>query len=306
MATDTTGAVTAQYSALIEALMARGEDAHARECAALAVRHGVWKHPLQRPSNFDPTLPQRPLHDPGRFWFVPYLESCSPLIREEVLRVTEGRAGGFLSAGNHEPLVGAGRWSAAVFYERGNRRDDLCALFPKTFEIVSRIPEAFRSGGVVMLSWLEPGTHLVAHCGTTNTRLRVHLGIRVPEGASMRVGDERVTWQEGRCVVFDDSFEHEVWNPASEARVVLLFDIPHPDLPEARRAAARQHEAAAVESSVKSFLASRGIAGIARDAVSGELTVFPDEHTRQLIARYMEDHNATRVRVADEGLVIDR
>ncbi|MGH9348305.1 MAG: aspartyl/asparaginyl beta-hydroxylase domain-containing protein [Vicinamibacterales bacterium] len=305
MATDTARTVTRQYSALIEALMAFGDDAQARECATLAVRHGVWKDPLQRPSHFDPTLPQQPLYDPARFWFVPYLEGHAAAIRDEVRRVTEEGYDRLSSAGSHEPLVGSGRWSAAVFYERGVRKDDLCATFPKTAEIVSRIPDAMQSGGVVMLSWLAPGTHLVPHCGTTNTRLRVHLGIRVPEGASMRVGDRTVSWREGTCVVFDDSFEHEVWNPTAEPRVVLLFDILHPDLPEERRLAARQHESAAVDSMVRNFMAARGIAGIARDPASGALTVVPDEPTTRIIAHYMKDHNATRVRVANGALVID-
>ena len=32
------------------------------------------------------------------------------------------------------------------------------------------------------------------------------------------------------AVVFDDSFEHEVWNLSEETRVVLLIDVWHPDL----------------------------------------------------------------------------
>ena len=30
--------------------------------------------------------------------------------------------------------------------------------------------------------------------------------------------------------IFDDSFDHEVWNNASSPRVVLLIDVWHPDL----------------------------------------------------------------------------
>jgi hypothetical protein len=31
------------------------------------------------------------------------------------------------------------------------------------------------------------------------------------EGASMRVGDETKILEEGKCIVFDDSFNHEAW-----------------------------------------------------------------------------------------------
>ena len=38
----------------------------------------------------------------------------------------------------------------------------------------------------------------------------------------------------GECFIFDDSFEHEVFNPPSAngvlPRVVLIIDIWHPDL----------------------------------------------------------------------------
>lgn len=37
----------------------------------------------------------------------------------------------------------------------------------------------------------------------------------------------------GRCLVFDDAFEHEVWNPSGETRAVLVFDFWHPDLSDA-------------------------------------------------------------------------
>ena len=49
-------------------------------------------------------------------------------------------------------------------------------------------------------------------------------------GRSIRVGDEVRTWVEGRCLLFDDSFEHEVWNDADEERLVLIVDVWHPDL----------------------------------------------------------------------------
>lgn len=34
----------------------------------------------------------------------------------------------------------------------------------------------------------------------------------------------------GKCLVFDDCYEHEVWNKTKRERVLLLFDLWHPDL----------------------------------------------------------------------------
>ncbi|CAK0869405.1 unnamed protein product [Prorocentrum cordatum] len=74
-------------------------------------------------------------------------------------------------------------------------------------------------------SALEPGARLRAHCGPSNLRLTCHLGLLVPPAGpcALRVGDGAArAWAPGRCVVFDDSYEHEVWNDTAERRVVLL------------------------------------------------------------------------------------
>ena len=51
------------------------------------------------------------------------------------------------------------------------------------------------------------------------------------DGAWLRVADKRVDLEQGKAILFDDSFEHEAGNdnPLSP-RVVLVVDIWHPDL----------------------------------------------------------------------------
>jgi aspartate beta-hydroxylase len=44
------------------------------------------------------------------------------------------------------------------------------------------------------------------------------------------VGGEIHEWAYGRAVVFDDTYEHEAWNRSAKTRVVLIFDLWHPDL----------------------------------------------------------------------------
>jgi aspartyl/asparaginyl beta-hydroxylase (cupin superfamily) len=61
-------------------------------------------------------------------------------------------------------------------------------------------------------------------------RVRAHLGIDIPPNCGIRVGDAGATWHEGTCIVFDDSFPHEVWNESERDRVVLVVDLWHPDL----------------------------------------------------------------------------
>jgi aspartate beta-hydroxylase len=57
------------------------------------------------------------------------------------------------------------------------------------------------------------------------------LPLIVPDSkkCAIRVGDETHYWEEGKLIIFDDSFEHEAWNESDKPRVVLMSDIPNPN-----------------------------------------------------------------------------
>ncbi len=80
-------------------------------------------------------------------------------------------------------------------------------------------------------SILAPGKHIPAHRGAYNGVLRFHLGLIVPGPAGacrIRVADQICTWREGESLIFDDSFNHEVWNDTDGWRVVLFVDVARP------------------------------------------------------------------------------
>jgi aspartyl/asparaginyl beta-hydroxylase (cupin superfamily) len=65
-----------------------------------------------------------------------------------------------------------------------------------------------------------------------------------PQCTMMRVGSTWREWEEGRCLVFDDSFEHEVRHTGGVTagqRVVLLLRFWHPDLPPESWASTLRH-----------------------------------------------------------------
>ena len=129
-------------------------------------------------------------------------------------------------------LTDRGRWTGMFLYGvQGMRNEELARLCPATTRVVDSLPLC-RNFGFVMFSGMEPHTHVAAHSGSSNLRLRVHLGVDVPEPdkGRLRVGTEWRTWQEGRTFAFDDSFEHEVVHEGDQARVVLVVDLWHPDL----------------------------------------------------------------------------
>jgi beta-hydroxylase len=122
------------------------------------------------------------------------------------------------------------RWKTLFLYGYGFKTELGASLCPVTTEIVEAIPGMVTA----MFSILSAGKHIPAHRGPYKGLLRYHLGLIVPEQAPacrIRVGHEVRHWEAGRSMVFDDTFEHEVWNDTGELRAVLFLDVLRP-LPE--------------------------------------------------------------------------
>lgn len=193
-------------------------------------------HPQQKPGFlYFPGLPAEPFLPRQAFPWYEALEDNSPVLREELLRVLDsqptlepflgppppgGKAGGLDSPdGSATP-----QWDGFFFYRHGQRRDDNCERSPQTaaeleatsiVHIREHAPEA-------LFSVLGPGSHILPHHGVTNTRVVTHLPLIVPGQCALRVADQQHQWQEGRCISFDDTFEHEAWNNSDQTRVILL------------------------------------------------------------------------------------
>ena len=116
--------------------------------------------------------------------------------------------------------------------EMGRRHDENLARCPALRSVLERHRTLTTRAGLMYFSCLDPQTRVAPHRGPTNVRLRCHLGLEVPGGCGLRVGGVTRAWEEGRCLVFDDSFSHEVWNESDRRRVVLVLDLWHPDLGE--------------------------------------------------------------------------
>ncbi len=98
---------------------------------------------------------------------------------------------------------------------------------PVTAELIDRVPGM----KLAMFSMLAGGKHIPAHRGPWKGVVRYHLGLIVPDppsAARIRVHDELYSWQAGRGVFFDDSYQHEVWNDSNQDRVVLFLDVVRP------------------------------------------------------------------------------
>ena len=156
------------------------------------------------------------------------LEANAPAITEEYLKVRHL----LLTHPDDTSLAGKGKWKGLFFYAaRGQKNEELCKLCPKTTQILEQLPLC-TNFGFVMFSELAPGTRVKPHTGSSNLRLRFHLGLQVPEPESvkLRVGHDFRNWSQGKVLAFDDSFEHEVFHQGEQTRVVLVVDCWQPGL----------------------------------------------------------------------------
>ncbi|XP_055319575.1 aspartyl/asparaginyl beta-hydroxylase isoform X7 [Sitodiplosis mosellana] len=130
-----------------------------------------------------------------------------------------------------ENLRDTGIWKQFEMFARGKRNAENCKRTPFTCKVIETFPAArFCKRGQVKFSVMHPNTHVWPHCGPTNCRLRAHLGLKTTDKTSIRVATETRTWNEGKFMVFDDSFEHEVWHNGTTYRLILIVDVWHPDL----------------------------------------------------------------------------
>lgn len=234
------GALNAAASAYPSADLARIERGFRIECGREA---RVFKHPLRQPVFlYLPDLPAIPWFEREQFDWVPSVEEQLPAIRAELETLVREQAqfipyisegGGLDPHGtDFSRLEGSMEWNAFHLTQCGRWLEDRCRRCSRTTQLMHAVPAAQMRGLApeILFSRLQAGGHIVPHFGRTNVRLTVHLGIIIPDGCTIRVADEIRGWQEGRVLLFDDSFEHEAWNRSERDRTVLIFEVWHPAL----------------------------------------------------------------------------
>ena len=168
--------------------------------------------------------------DPGQFSWVDHIESNWTVIRDEMAALL----------GDHDALpnfqdiskdqieiTDDDRWKTFFLYGYGFEARLGVELCPRTAALMREIPGMTTA----MFSILSPHKHILDHRGPYKGVLRYHLGLIVPEDAPscrIRVGDDVRHWEEGKSMIFDDTFNHEVWNDTDETRVVLFVDVLRP------------------------------------------------------------------------------
>jgi len=183
------------------------------------LQHGpVWKHPVR-------DLP-----------IAGFLEANYVTIRKELDAILA--AGGTFreldeATRNAETQFGprGDDWMTAYMFRKGEAIEAVCRHAPKTCALLatrSEVAGCRMGGSGAGFLRMSPGGRLKPHFGNA-PRLSVHLGLIVPDGEiRMSVGYESVRWQEGKVIVFDDTFIHQVVHNGVEPRYVMNVWMCHP------------------------------------------------------------------------------
>lgn len=172
-----------------------------------------------------------PFFEREQFDWVPELEANWEVISQEMEEVLKYRdklpSFHEILPYQDERISSDGMWKTYFLYGYGTKVENNCKRCPETTELLKNVPGL----KTAFFSIFLPGKHLPEHRGPYKGVVRCLLGLKVPEpreACRIRVANEVRHWEEGKCMLFDDSFPHEAWNETEGTRVVLFLDFVRP------------------------------------------------------------------------------
>eukprot|EP00929_Paragymnodinium_shiwhaense_P104859 TRINITY_DN69647_c0_g1_i1.p1 TRINITY_DN69647_c0_g1~~TRINITY_DN69647_c0_g1_i1.p1 ORF type:complete len:748 (-),score=140.72 TRINITY_DN69647_c0_g1_i1:28-2271(-) len=233
-----------------------------------AVKSGLWNHPLQQVREvFFPTVKSPEPLPADSVLPALFLQARSMLqdawqrIRDDVLEALRKRGkggvagadmspggsmrfvqfdtggGNFGGAGaNYGDSKPTGRWEEIYLYSsEASLFHPHCPAdeFPVTCALLKQLPAelGLMRAGVSVVQ--PPLTVIPVHQSQSQGRLRLHVPLVVPSGASstLHLGAQGVPFEEGKSFWFDESFGHaSTHRHPSEARISFYIDAPQPGL----------------------------------------------------------------------------
>ena len=167
--------------------------------------------------------------DSQQFSWVAHLESHWQIIRQELDSVLNNvdELPNFQDISTDQySITQDNRWKTYFLYAYGLKVAKNCKRCPETTRLIEQVPGM----KTAFFSVLLPHKHIPEHCGPYKGVIRYHLALKVPDqkGCRIRVGNDIRHWEEGKSLVFDDTFPHEAWNDTEDIRVVLFLDFVRP------------------------------------------------------------------------------
>jgi aspartyl/asparaginyl beta-hydroxylase (cupin superfamily) len=235
--------VTPEIDAMFASVKDRYGDFSTERVEQMLVRGNQDRDPLQRGAKWImPGISKTPWHDPyGHPEIVPIVrafEDSHPAIKAEFEQAWKANSEDFSDYQHY--LSTQSDWQALYLFRKGAPVEKSADVAPTAFRVLMN--EVVDQGKLCTLleshfSTLLPGASIAPHCDLWNFSINLHLAIDIPEKCHLRVAEETREWQEGKCLLFDYSYEHEAWNDSDLPRTCLLVDLWHPDTTEPEREA---------------------------------------------------------------------
>jgi aspartate beta-hydroxylase len=124
-------------------------------------------------------------------------------------------------------------WRLLILKAYGAEVPRNMAACPRLAAIVKSSPDVLSAS----ISFLAPGKHIPAHRGPFRGVLRFYLVLSMPKAADgrpaavLKIADEEYRMDDGECLLWDDTYVHEVWNASDAVRIVLLLDVWRHSMP---------------------------------------------------------------------------
>jgi len=124
-------------------------------------------------------------------------------------------------------------WRMFILKAYGVEAPQNMARCPTLAALVASSPDVLSAS----LSFLAPWKHIPPHRGPFRGILRFYLVLGMPVAADgrpaavLRIDDREYRLAGGEMLLWDDTFEHEVWNRSDEIRTVLLLDVRRRGMP---------------------------------------------------------------------------
>jgi aspartate beta-hydroxylase len=124
-------------------------------------------------------------------------------------------------------------WRIFVLKAYGVEVTPNMARCPALSSLLRAAPEVLSA----TISFLAPGKHIPVHRGPFRGILRFQMGLAMPTGmdgqlaAVLKIEDSEYRLADGECLLWDDTYPHEVHNDSGQLRIALLLDVWRREMP---------------------------------------------------------------------------
>lgn len=205
------------------------------EIGLKGVELGLIPHPYLQSQRLIQPLPLQIFFSEEEIPEMKMLRDNYPVILKELKQVIDIGPRTFRDV--PDPIYRKNMWKQFLLYDGGEKQNENCAKCPQTTKIIEKMNNAtsLNTTSVIGFSNIYPGTKIIPHTSVSNDRVRIHLGLIIPEDCFIEVAGQRKYWKEGEVFAFSDAFVHSAQNNSNQNRYILICDVWNPYLTEEQR-----------------------------------------------------------------------